>query len=77
MQPVYPQIFVPQLVNIEVAFQHYLQVLAEVTTAFELGVDSAEAEKLRLRASEAREAYHDQHVCLSMLVLSLVPETQQ
>lgn len=32
MQPIYPQSFVPQLVNIEVAFQHYLQVLAEVTT---------------------------------------------
>lgn len=76
MSLVHTHIFIPQLANIEAAFQHYLQVLEEVKTAFEQGIEPADAEIQRLKASQAREAYFNQHVCLSMLVLSLVQQTQ-
>lgn len=69
---VHTGIFVPQLANIEEAFQTYLKAVEEARLAMESGCKSEQMQVLRMRATEAREAYHAQHVCLSMLILGLV-----
>lgn len=71
---IHSHIFIPQLANIEAAFQNYLLVLAEVKTAFECGVEPGDVDRLRMKAAKAREDYFNQHLCLSMLVLALVQQ---
>ncbi|HEN8800259.1 TPA: hypothetical protein U8251_002858 [Pseudomonas putida] len=77
MTLIHPHIFIPQLTNIDAAFKHYLQVLEEVKSAFEQGITPAEADRLRQKAADAREVYYNQHVCLSMIVLSLVEKSKR
>lgn len=76
MAQFHTQIFIPQLANIEAAFQSYLRVLSEVKAAFEGEVKPEGVDRLRLKAAEAREAYLNQHLCLSMLVLALVQQSE-
>lgn len=76
MAQIHSHIFIPQLANIEAAFQNYLRVLEEVKAAFERGVEPGDVDHLRLKAAKAREDYFNQHICLSMLVLSLVQQNE-
>ncbi|MGE8063224.1 hypothetical protein [Pseudomonas sp. NPDC089547] len=71
MQFLYPHVFLPQLANIELAFQGYLRALDAVSTAIENGSDSEGIESLRVEARQARDLYYEQHVCLSMIVLAM------
>ena len=48
---IHSHIFIPQLANIEAAFQNYLLVLAEVKTAFECGVEPGDVDRLRMKAA--------------------------